>query len=120
MTTDCNNNHFSSHAESSTEQHCSLSQHHETDNSPIEAGIVQKETGVNGVFQEANLPEQPIVLHAKYGHCHSTVYTKGEWEYEESDLEVKTGCLGDFIGFYGVKVERIERDKITLAHKGST
>ena len=102
MTTDCNNNHFSSHAESSTEQHCSLSQHHETDNSPIEAGIVQKETGVNGVFQEANLPEQPIVLHAKYGHCHSTVYTKGEWEYEESDVEVKTGRLGDFIGFYGV------------------
>ena len=120
MTTDCNNNHFSSHAESSTEQHCSLSQHHETDNSPIEAGIVQKETGVNGVFQEANLPEQPIVLHAKYGHCHSTVYTKGEWEYEESDLEVKTGRLGDFIGFYGVKVERIEGDMITLAHRGST
>ena len=75
---------------------------------------------MNGVFQEANLPEQPIVLHAKYGRCHSTVYTKGEWEYEESDVEVKTGRLGDFIGFYGVKVERIEGDMITLAHRGST
>ena len=35
-------------------------------------------------------------------------------------MEAKTGRLGVFIGFYDLKVERIEGDKITLTHDGST
>ena len=120
MATVCSIDVYDSPANRSAAQHCSPSQHYETDDPQIEADIVQEETGVNGVSQEANRPEQPIVLHAKYGHCHSVAYSERVWKYEESDLEAKTGRLGVFIGFYDLKVERIEGDKITLTRDGST
>ena len=84
-----------------------------------ELGIHQEGVWVNGVFQEENPATEPITLHARHGHQSWSVGGSGDWEYEESDVVVELGRLGVFIGFGSLKVERIEKNCITLSYHGS-
>jgi hypothetical protein len=74
---------------------------------------------VNGAFQEENPATEPIVLHARHGHQSWSIGGSSDWEYEESDIQVELGRLGVFIGFGSLKVERIEKNCITLSYHGS-
>ena len=83
-----------------------------------ELGIHQEGMWVNGVFQEDNPATEPIVLHARHGHQSWSVGGSSDWEYEESDVQVELGRLGIFTGFGSLKVERIEKNCITLSNRG--
>ena len=82
------------------------------------AGITQKGTWVNGVFQEKNPVKEPIILHARHGHQSWSIGGSSDWEYEEEDFEPKLGRLGCFIGFSNLEVARMEKNCLTLTRRG--
>ncbi len=82
------------------------------------AGITQDGEWKDGVFQEPHAPTAPVTLHAKYGRKEWSVYSAGEWEWKEEDLEAKIGSLSQYIG--GLKIARIEQDCITLTRYDRT
>lgn len=60
-----------------------------------------------------------IMLHAKSGHKHWSVYSDGEWKYEEYDLEAKLGKLG-IAGFRGYEIVKITQEAITISFYNET
>lgn len=82
------------------------------------AGITQKGTWINGVFQEENPATEPIILHARHGHQSWSIGGSSDWEYQEEDFEAKLGRLGCFTGFASLEVARIEKNCLTLTRWG--
>ena len=78
------------------------------------SGISQEGVFVEGAFQEPEAPDSPIILHARHGHKHwSAGGSDHDWDYVESEYEVKLGSL-PFIGFMSYKVVRIQKNCITI------
>ena len=78
------------------------------------SSILQEGVFINGVFQEPEAPDSPIILHALHGHRSWSVGgSDKDWDYTESDYEVKLGSL-PFIGFLSYKVVRIQKNCITI------
>ena len=60
-----------------------------------------------------------IILHVKSGHKHWSVYSDGEWKYEEYDIEAKLGKLG-IDGFWNYEITKITQDAITISYYNET
>lgn len=56
-----------------------------------------------------------ITLHVKSGHKSWTVYSDGEWEYNEEDIVAKLGQL-NIDGFWSYEVTSIKKDCITIEY----
>lgn len=82
-------------------------------------GIRQEGQWLNGVFQEPDAATAPVILHANHGHKSWSVSGSSDWKYEESDYEARLGSL-DFIGFFNIKIARIEKRCITLTRGKET
>ena len=78
------------------------------------SGIEQEGVFIDGAYQEPEAPDSPIILHARHGHKYwSAGGSDKDWEYTESDYEVKLGSL-PFSGFLSYKVVRIQKNCITI------
>lgn len=74
----------------------------------------------DGVYVSDEAPfDGEIRLHAKSGHKSWTVYSDGEWKYEEKEIVAKIGSL-DFSGFRGYEITDIKADSITVAYYEKT
>ena len=59
--------------------------------------------------------EKTVKLQIKHGHCHWTVYTRGEWEYDETiEEEYKLGDQLKMFGFYDYRITEITDDHIVI------
>ena len=56
-----------------------------------------------------------ITLHVKSGHKSWTVYSDGEWEYNEEDIVAKLGQL-NIDGFWSYEITSIKKDCITIEY----
>lgn len=78
------------------------------------AGIVQEGVFVEGVYQEPEAADGPIILHARHGHKYwSAGGSDHDWDYTESEYEVQLGSL-PFSGFFSYNVVRIQKNCITI------
>jgi hypothetical protein len=59
------------------------------------------------------------MLHVKSGHKHWSVYSDGEWKYEEYDMEAKLGTLGAD-GFWNYEIVKITQNTITISYYNET
>jgi hypothetical protein len=59
------------------------------------------------------------MLHVKSGHKHWSVYSDGEWKYEEYDMEAKLGTLGAD-GFWNYEITKITQKAITISFYNKT
>ena len=73
-----------------------------------EGGITQDGDWVNGVFQEADTPAEPIMLH---------VVLSGD-DSDDQMVEAKVGNFPYFTGFGGLRIDRIEKRCITISDYG--
>ena len=73
-----------------------------------EGGIVQDGEWAEGVFQEAEAPTEPIMLHVRLS---------GE-EHDKQIVEAKVGKVPFFMGFGGLRIDRVEKRCITFSHFG--
>ena len=74
-----------------------------------EGGIEQSGEWVEGVFQEKNAPTEPIML---------KVVLSGDAS-DEQMVEAKVGKFPYFTGFGGLRIDRIEKDRITFSDYGT-
>jgi hypothetical protein len=77
-----------------------------------------------GLFADGQYAEQEtfsgkIMLHAKTGHKKWTVYSDGEWKYQENDIEAKLGKLG-IDGFWNYEMTKITKEAITISFYDKT
>ena len=70
-----------------------------------QGGIVQDGEWVEGVFQEKNAPTEPIMLN---------VWLRGDAS-DKQTVEAKVGEFPFFRGFGGLRIERIEKRRITFS-----
>lgn len=82
-------------------------------------GIRQEGMWIRGVFQEDEPATEPIILHARHGHSSWSISSQSDWEYEETEFEAGLGELC-FSGFGSLKIERIQKNCITLSRYGGT
>ena len=71
-------------------------------------GIVQDGEWVEGVFQEKEAPDQPIML---------KVVLSGD-DSDNQMVEAKVGSFPYFSGFGGLRIDRIEKGRITFSDYG--
>ena len=65
--------------------------------------------------QNITIMEQKVKLQIKHGRCHWTVYTRGEWEYDEPiEQEYKLGDQLKTFGFYDYRITEITDDHIVI------
>lgn len=74
-----------------------------------EGGIKQDGEWVEGVFQEKDAPESPIML---------KVILSGD-DSDEQMVEAKVGSFPFFMGFGGLRIDRIEKNCITFSDYGT-
>ncbi|MBR1755686.1 MAG: hypothetical protein IJ739_04095 [Bacteroidaceae bacterium] len=71
---------------------------------------------IDGVYvSDEEEYEGEITLHVRSGHKSWTVYSDGEWEYQEEDIVAKRGRL-NLDGFWGYEITSIKRDCITIEY----
>lgn len=70
-----------------------------------QGGIVQDGEWVEGVFQEQEAPDEPIMLN---------VWLRGDAS-DKQTVEAKVGEFPFFRGFGGLRIERIEKHRITFS-----
>lgn len=58
--------------------------------------------------------EREVRLQIKHGHCHWTVYTRGDWEYETFERTYKLGDQLEMYGFYSHRITEITDDHIVI------
>ena len=68
-----------------------------------------------GTFDTFGTFLQKVKLQIKHGRCHWTVYTRGEWEYDEPiEQEYKLGDQLKMFGFYDYRITEITDDHIVI------
>ena len=71
---------------------------------------------VDGVYMsDEEQFDGEITLHAKSGHKSWTVYSDGEWTYNEEDIVAKLGPL-NIDGFWSYEITSIKKDCITIEY----
>ena len=77
-----------------------------------------------GLFTDGQYAEEEtftgkVMLHAKSGHKHWSVYNDGEWKNEEYDIEAKLGTL-NIDGFWNYEITKITQKAITISYYNET
>ena len=77
-----------------------------------------------GLFTDGQYAEEEtftgkVMLHAKSGHKHWSVYNDGEWKNEEYDIEAKLGTL-NIDGFWNYEITKITQEAITISFYNET
>lgn len=77
-----------------------------------------------GLFTDGQYAEEEtftgkVMLHAKSGHKHWSVYNDGEWKNEEYDMEAKLGTL-NIDGFWNYEITKITQEAITISFYNET
>lgn len=77
-----------------------------------------------GLFTDGQYAEEEtftgkVMLHAKSGHKHWSVYNDGEWKNEEYDIEAKLGTL-NIDGFWNYEITKITQEAITISYYNET
>ena len=63
----------------------------------------------------STIMEQKVKLQIKHGRCHWTVYTRGEWEYDEPiEQDYKLGDQLKMFGFYDYRITEITDNHIVI------
>ena len=71
---------------------------------------------INGIYvSDEEQFDGEITLHVKSGHKSWTVYSDGEWEYNEEDIVAKLGQL-NIDGFWSYEITSIKKDCITIEY----
>lgn len=74
---------------------------------------------IDGQYAEEETFTGKIMLHAKSGYKHWSVYSDGEWKYKEYDMEAKLGTLGAD-GFWNYEITKITQEAITISFYDKT
>ena len=72
---------------------------------------------IDGVFVNEDAFTGEIMLHVKSGHQSWSIGGSSDWEYEESDIQAKLGCL-NVDGFWSYEITSIKEDCITIEYYG--
>lgn len=77
-----------------------------------------------GLFTDGQYAEEEtftgkVMLHAKSGHKHWSVYNDGEWKNQEYDIEAKLGTL-NIDGFWNYEIVKITQNAITISYYNET
>lgn len=72
---------------------------------------------VDGIFVNKDSFTGEIMLHVKSGHQSWSIGGSSDWEYEESDIQAKLGCL-NIDGFWSYEITSIKEDCITIEFYG--
>lgn len=71
---------------------------------------------IDGIYVSEEEPfNGKIMLHVKSGHKSWSVYSDGEWKYNEEDIVAKLGRL-NIDGFWSYEITSIKKDCITIEY----